>query len=69
MLKKDVTTCMNSEANDVVDLNEDKSIETEQEIKVLGKSSRSLLFCKRMKKLPLHRCPLKDRIKNKTISY
>ena len=60
---------MNSEANDAADLNEDKSINTKQEVKVVGKSSRSLSFCERMKGLSLHRRPLKDRMKDKMISY
>ena len=44
MQEKDVTRCMNSEANDAADLNEDKSIDTEQGVKVAGESSRSMLF-------------------------
>ena len=51
-----------------VDLNEDKSIETE-EVKVVGKSSKSLSFCERMKGLLPHHRPLKDQMRDKTVSY
>ena len=51
-----------------VDLNEDKSIETE-EVKVVGESSKSLLFRERMKGLLPHRHPLKDRMRDKIVSY
>ena len=50
-------------------LNEDKSIETEEEVKVVGKSSRSLSFCEKMKGLSPHRHPLKDQMRDKTVSY
>ena len=53
---------------DIVDLNEDKLIDAEEEVKVVGESSRFLLFCERMKRLLLHRRPLKDRMKDKTVS-
>jgi hypothetical protein len=51
------------------DLDEDKSNETEQEMKVVGESLKSLSFCKRMRGLSSHRCPLKYRMRDKTISY
>jgi hypothetical protein len=60
---------MMSEANDAAVLNEDKSIDTEQEVKVVGESSRSLSFRERMKGLSPHRRPLKDRMRDKTVSY
>jgi hypothetical protein len=50
-------------------LDEDKSNETKQEVKVVDKSSKSLLFCKRMRGLLPHHCPLKDRMKDKMVSY
>ena len=50
------------------DLNENKSIETE-EVKVVGESSKSLSYRERMKGLSPHRRPLKDRMRDKTISY
>ena len=34
-----------------VDLDEDKLIETDEEVKVVGKSSKSLSFCNRMRGL------------------
>ena len=58
--EKDETKCMNSEANDAVDLNEDKSIDTEHEVKVVGESSRSSSFRDRMRGLSPHRRSLKD---------
>ena len=44
MLEKDATRCMNGGADDAVDLNEDKSINMDEEVKVVGKSLRSLSF-------------------------
>ena len=43
-----------------VDLNEEKSIQTKEEVKVVGKYLKSLSFHERMRGLSLHRCPLKD---------
>ena len=60
---------MNGETNDAVDLNEDKSIDTEEEVKVVGKSFRNFSFCERMKILSLHRYPLKDRMEDKNVFY
>ena len=51
------------------DLDEDKSIETKEEVKVVGKSSKSLSFCERMRGLLLHGRPLKDRMRDKMVSY
>ena len=64
VLEMDATWCMDGEEDDVVDLNIDKLIDVEEEVKVVGKSSRSLTFCDRMKRLSLHHCPLKERMKN-----
>ena len=69
MLENDATRCMNSEADDEADLNEDKSIDTEKEVNVVGKSLRSLLFRKKMKRLSPHHCPLKDQMRDKMVSY
>ena len=55
--------CKIGKANDVVDLNEEKSIDAKKEIKVVGEFLRSLSFFERMKELLPHRCPLKYRIK------
>ena len=49
VLEKDATRCINSEANDAADLNEDKLIDTKQEVKVVGKSLRYVSFRRRMK--------------------
>jgi hypothetical protein len=53
----------------VVKLNVDKSINTEQGIKVEGKSSRYLSFREMMRHLSPHCCPLKEQMKDKTVSY
>ena len=67
--KKDVTRCMNNETNNAVDLNVDKSIDMEQEVKVVGESLRSLSFHERMKHLSPHRRRLKERMKDKMVLY
>ena len=36
---------------------------------MVGESSRSLTFHERMKRLSPHCCPLKDRMKDKIVSY
>ena len=51
------------------DLDENKLNKTEQEMKVEGESSKSVSFLERMRGLLPHRRPLKDRMKDKTISY
>lgn len=55
--EKDATRCINDEANDAADLNEDKLIDTEEGIKVVGTSSSSCSFHEKMKRLSLHRRP------------
>ena len=60
---------MNNEADDAANLNEQKSINTKKEVNVIGKSSKSLLFYKKMKGLSWHRHSLKDRMRDKTVSY
>jgi hypothetical protein len=51
-------------------VDEDKSNETEEEeVKVVGESSKSLSFRERMRALQPHHLPLKDRKKDKTVSY
>jgi len=52
-----------------VHLDEDKLNETEQEVKVVGKSSKSLSLREMMRGLSPHCRPLKDRMKDITISY
>ena len=46
-------------------LNEDKSNETDQEVKVEGESSKSLSFRQMMRGLSPHHLPLKDRMRVK----
>lgn len=48
-------------------LNEEILIKTEEDVKLVDKSSKSLSFCERMKGLSPYCCPLKDRIRNKTV--
>ena len=50
------------------DLEEDNSNETKPEVKMEGECSKTLSLRQRMRALP-HHLPLKDRIKDKTISY
>jgi hypothetical protein len=51
------------------DLDKDKSNKTEKEVKVEGESSKSLSFCEWMRGMTPHHLPLKDRKRDKTISY
>ena len=51
------------------DLDKDKSNETEKEVKVEGESSKSLSFRERMRGLSPHYLPLKDRMRDKIVSY
>jgi hypothetical protein len=52
------------------DVDEDNTNETEEdEVKVEGKSSKSISFRKRMRALLPHHLPLKDRKRDKTVSY
>ena len=51
-----------------IDLDEDNSKETEHEVNVEGECSKSLSLRQRMRALPPHHLPLKDRIRDKTIS-
>jgi hypothetical protein len=50
-------------------LDEDKSNETEEEVKVEGESSKSISFREWMRGMTPHHLPLKDRKKGNTISY
>ena len=69
VLEKDTTKCMHDEVDKAFDLNEDISIDTDEEVKVVRKSLRFLSFHKRIKKLLPHRYPLKDRMRDITILY
>jgi hypothetical protein len=51
------------------DLEEDKSNETEEDVKVKRESSKSLSFRERMRGMMPHHLPLKDRKRDKTVSY
>ena len=51
------------------DLDEDKSNETEEEVNVIGESSKSLSFRDRMRGMTPHHLPLKERMRDKTVSY
>ena len=51
------------------DLDEDNSKKMEHEVKVEGESLKYLSWRQKIRALPPHHLPLKERIKNKTISY
>ena len=67
--EKDVTINMNSESNVDDDLNVDNLMNTDKRFKVVGDSLRPLLFRERMRKLSPHCVPLKERMRDKTVSY
>ena len=79
-VEKDLTKSVGGDPNNVVDLSadilrkpgdvnvEDNSIDIE-EVKVAGESSRTLPFRKKRRGLSPHRLPLKERMKDRTISY
>ena len=48
---------------------EEESNEEEQEVKDVADLPRTLLFRKKMKKLLPHRLPLKEQMKDQSISY
>jgi hypothetical protein len=76
--EKDLTKSVGGDPNDVIDLSadiwlkpgdvDDNSIDIE-EVKVAGESSKTLPFRKKMRGLSPHRLPLKERKKDRTISY
>ena len=80
VVEKDPTKCVGGDADDVVDLSadipwktndvdvEENSINME-EVKIAVESSRALSFRERMKRLSPHCLPLKERMKDRTISY
>ena len=51
------------------DLGEDKPKETKQKVKVVGESSKSHSFRERIRGLSPYHLPLKDRMRDKTVSY
>ena len=55
VLENDFTRWMNSEADDAAELNKEKLNNMEKEVKVVGKSSMSMLFRERMKGILPHR--------------
>ena len=48
---------------------EEESNDEEQEVKVVAEPLRTLLFCEKIKKLFSHCLPLKEHMKDRTISY
>jgi hypothetical protein len=76
--EKDLTKYVGGDPNDVVDLStdiwlkpgdvDDNSIDIE-EVKVAGETSKTLFFRKKIRGLSPHRLPLKERKKDRTISY
>ena len=79
-VKKDLTKNVDEDSNDVIDLNvdilqkpgdvdvKDNSIDIE-EVKVAEEFLRTLSFRKKRRGLSPHRLALKERIKDRTISY
>ena len=63
VLENNATMCVDGEENDA------ESSNVEEEFKVLGKSSRSLSFCERMRILSPHHCPVRDEMKDKMVCY
>ena len=51
------------------DLDEDKSIGTEEEMNVVGESLKSLSFWERLRGLSPHCCPLNNQMRDKSVSY
>jgi hypothetical protein len=62
VLKKVATRFVNRNVDDNIDLHSHKSIDVEEEAKVVDKFLRFLLFCKKMKRLSLHQRPLKEQL-------
>lgn len=81
VMENDSTSCVDSEADDAVDLSvdipwkrnelhgEDDSNDVEEEVKVVVESSRTLLSHERMKRLSPHHLTLKEWMKDRTMSY
>ena len=79
-VENDNTQCVGGDLNDLIDLCadilekpgdvdvEETSIDIE-DVKVAGESSRTLPFRKKRRGLSPHRLPLKERMKDRTISY
>jgi len=78
--ENDLTKYVGGDPNDMIDLSmdilrkpevvdvEDNSIDIEK-VKVAGKSSKTLPIRKKMRGLSSHRLRLKERMKDRTISY
>jgi hypothetical protein len=60
---------MNYEADHAAELNEEKSNDKKNEVKVVGESSRPFSFRKKMKGLSPYRRFLKDQMMDKTVLY
>ena len=72
---------MECKVDDVIDLSaniswtpikidsEKESHEEEEDVKVVADPPRTLTFSEKMKRLSFHRLPLKERMKDRTISY
>ena len=58
-----------SGGNEDAFINDDKTTTREVDEKSVGKSSRSLSFREKMRRLPPHSLLLKDRLKDKTVPY
>ena len=80
VVQKDSRNCVDRDADDVVDLNvdipwkindvdSDNNSEDVEEVNIAVESSKTLSFRERMRRLSPHPLPLKERMKERTISY
>ena len=80
VLQKDSTNCMDRDADDAVDLSadipwkindmdSDDNSDDVEEVNIKVESSKTLSILERMKRLSPHRLPLKEWMKDQTISY
>ena len=80
VVQKDSTNCVDRDANDAVDLSadipwkindvdSDDNSDDVEEVNIAMESSKTLSFRERMKRLLPHRLPLKEQMKDQTISY
>ena len=80
VVQKDSRNCVDRDADDAVDLSadipwkindvdSDDNSEDVEEVNIAVESSKTLSFHERMRRLSPHRPPLKERMKDRTISY
>ena len=78
VVQKDSTNCMDRDADDAIDLSADNpwkindvdSDDNSDDVEDIAvESSKTLSFREKMKRLSPHRLPLKEQMKDQTISY